>query len=234
MALFTPPSPRFSHVRQFDFRRVSLYRPDDDLPPELRDFEDVRLVHRHDTLAALARDVDGDLGDALDFRLGVDHGVEALRGERGKKRGLAADKSQKKSPRERVQALKSRERRVGEKGGEECIHTHARKYVYVYIYIYICIDLSIEKLAIIDATITDATITDAATIPAPPPSYLPLRALALEPPRLSKVYPSRELPHDHQVDARHQLRLERRGVRQRRIDCGGAQVGKAVESRANA
>jgi hypothetical protein len=50
--------------------------------PELEGFQHVGLVDARDLLAALARRLEGDVGDALDLRARVAHGVEGFLGAR--------------------------------------------------------------------------------------------------------------------------------------------------------
>src|SRR5205085_1945456 len=46
------------------------------LPPEARDFEHVRFINRSDFTPPLARQLEGDARDALNFRCAVAHRVE--------------------------------------------------------------------------------------------------------------------------------------------------------------
>ncbi len=64
------------HVGQFHIR-IFLGDAGDDLAPEHRGGEDVGLVDGADLLAALAGRLEGDMGDALDLRHAVAHGVDA-------------------------------------------------------------------------------------------------------------------------------------------------------------
>jgi hypothetical protein len=52
----------------------------DDVLPELEGLEHVGLVDAGDLLAALARGLEGHVGDALDLRAAVAHGVEGFLG----------------------------------------------------------------------------------------------------------------------------------------------------------
>ena len=57
-------------------RRDSLADLGDHVAPQARRFEHVGLVDRSDELAARAREIEADDGDAADLVFGVDHGVE--------------------------------------------------------------------------------------------------------------------------------------------------------------
>ncbi|OIQ77381.1 hypothetical protein GALL_409300 [mine drainage metagenome] len=59
--------------------------------PELESFQDVGFVDAGNTLAAFACGLKGDVGNALNFRLAVAHGVEGLLGTR--KMSIAGDAS---------------------------------------------------------------------------------------------------------------------------------------------
>jgi hypothetical protein len=64
------------HHGEGDVRRGGLEAFGDDLAPEDGGLEDVGLVDQGDVLAAGARGGDGDVGDAFDLRLAVDHGID--------------------------------------------------------------------------------------------------------------------------------------------------------------
>ena len=73
------------HVRELHVGIVLAHRADDFAPQDRR-IEHVGLVHRAELAAALARDVEADARDAANFRLAVEHRVEAF----GRSRGIGA------------------------------------------------------------------------------------------------------------------------------------------------
>src|SRR5207247_1038540 len=79
------------HVVELDVG-VLLVDFGDDVLPELEGLQHVGLVDAGYTLAALARGLEGDVGDALDLGLRVAHGVEGFfgAGEMAVDRGAAA------------------------------------------------------------------------------------------------------------------------------------------------
>ena len=66
------------HHREGDVRGGGLEAISDDLAPEDGGLEDVGLVDEGDVLTTGARGGDGDVGDAFDLRLAVDHGVDGF------------------------------------------------------------------------------------------------------------------------------------------------------------
>ncbi len=74
---FATPRPARSGAGKLDVRRFRCLL-DDDLAPELRRFEHVRLVDRTDSLAPFARGFERHARDAPNLAFSVAHGVEAF------------------------------------------------------------------------------------------------------------------------------------------------------------